>query len=166
MVVIDQYCTDEPFNKKKTPLFPLNCFHKTFLLIFFIGKNQSLIVNIPERKYTEKKVYENKFSWYKCFIISKILKLYFFSNGKSVHYNGASLLQWRSVRLDVTLNAGDIAGIGWERTDESPVQGQTPKGRVYFTYRGRLLSSNMEDVSGGMFPVVHVQKKVSVISHI
>ncbi|XP_063396384.1 probable E3 ubiquitin-protein ligase HECTD4 [Mytilus trossulus] len=83
----------------------------------------------------------------------------FLNNGKSVHYNGASLLQWRSVRLDVTLNAGDIAGIGWERTDESPVQGQTPKGRVYFTYRGRLLSSNMEDVSGGMFPVVHVQKK-------
>ena len=85
-----------------------------------------------------------------------------FSNGKSVHYNGASLLQWRSVRLDVTLNAGDIAGIGWERTGESPPQGQTPKGRVYFTYRGRLLSAYMEDVSGGMFPVVHIQKKVSL----
>ncbi|XP_055995500.1 probable E3 ubiquitin-protein ligase HECTD4 isoform X2 [Ostrea edulis] len=81
------------------------------------------------------------------------------NNGKAVHYNGASLLQWRSVRLDVTLNAGDIAGIGWERTGESPVQGQTPKGRVYFTYNGRRLNAYMDDVSGGMYPVVHIQKK-------
>ena len=88
------------------------------------------------------------------------IKIFFLSNGKSVHYNGASLLQWRSVRLDVALNAGDIAGIGWERTGDAPVQGHKPKGRVYFTYRGRLLSSNMEDVSGAMFPVVHIQKKV------
>lgn len=82
------------------------------------------------------------------------------SNGKAVHYNGASLLQWRSVRLDVALNAGDVAGIGWERTGESPVQGQTPRGRVYFTYNGRRLNAYMDDVSGGMFPVVHIQKKV------
>ena len=86
--------------------------------------------------------------------------LSFYSNGKAVHYNGASLLQWRSVRLDVTLNAGDVAGIGWERTGESPVQGQTPRGRVYFTYNGRRLNAYMDDVSGGMFPVVHIQKKV------
>ena len=86
-----------------------------------------------------------------------------FSNGKAVHYNGASLLQWRSVRLDVTLNAGDIAGIGWEKTGDTIVQGQIPRGRVYFTYRGRLLSAHMEDVAGGMFPVVHIQKKVRVI---
>ncbi|KAJ8312853.1 hypothetical protein KUTeg_010226 [Tegillarca granosa] len=83
----------------------------------------------------------------------------FLNNGKAVHYNGASLLQWRSVRLDVILNAGDIAGIGWERSGEAPVQGQTPKGRVYFTYNGRRLSAYMDDVSGCMYPVVHIQKK-------
>ncbi|XP_062590799.1 probable E3 ubiquitin-protein ligase HECTD4 isoform X2 [Saccostrea cucullata] len=83
----------------------------------------------------------------------------FLNNGKAVHYNGASLLQWRSVRLDITLNAGDIAGIGWERTGESPVQGQTPRGRVYFTYNGHRLNAYMDDVSGGMYPVVHIQKK-------
>lgn len=82
------------------------------------------------------------------------------SNGKAVHYNGASLLQWRSVRLDVTLCAGDVAGIGWERTGEPPIQGQTPKGQVYFTYNGRRLSAAVEDVSGCMYPIVHIQKKV------
>lgn len=93
-------------------------------------------------------------------IHDNIVFLSFYSNGKAVHYNGASLLQWRSVRLDVTLNAGDVAGIGWERTGESPVQGQTPRGRVYFTYNGRRLNAYMDDVSGCMFPVVHIQKKV------
>ena len=38
-----------------------------------------------------------------------------FSNGRAVHYNGASLLQWRSIRLDISLGAADVIGIGWER---------------------------------------------------
>lgn len=84
----------------------------------------------------------------------------FHSNGKAVHYNGASLLQWRSVRLDCTVNAGDIAGIGWERTGDAPVLGETPKGKVYFTYNGRRLQPWIDDVAGAMFPVVHIQKKV------
>ncbi|KAK3084084.1 hypothetical protein FSP39_007865 [Pinctada imbricata] len=83
----------------------------------------------------------------------------FLNNGKAVHYNGASLLQWRSVRLDANLTAGDIAGIGWERNGESPGQGQVPKGRVYFTYNGKRMNAFMDDVSGAMFPVVHIQKK-------
>ncbi|OWF52164.1 E3 ubiquitin-protein ligase HECTD4 [Mizuhopecten yessoensis] len=81
------------------------------------------------------------------------------NNGKAVHYNGASLLQWRSVRLDVFLNAGDIAGIGWERTGDAPAHGQTPRGRVYFTHNGQRLNAFMDDVSGAMYPVVHIQKK-------
>ncbi|XP_062574144.1 probable E3 ubiquitin-protein ligase HECTD4 [Saccostrea cucullata] len=76
----------------------------------------------------------------------------FLNNGKALHYSGASLLQCRSVRLDITLNAADIAGIGWERTGESPVQGQNPRGRVYFTYNGHGLNAYMGDVSGGMYP--------------
>ena len=83
-----------------------------------------------------------------------------FSNGKAVHYNGASLLQWRSVRLDVSIGAGDIAGVGWERTGDTPVHGETPKGKVYFTYNGRKLTAYIDDVSGAMYPVVHIQKKV------
>ena len=83
-----------------------------------------------------------------------------FSNGKAVHYNGASLLQWRSVRLDVSIGAGDIAGVGWERNGDGPGQGETPKGKVYFTHNGRRLAAYIDDVSGAMYPVVHIQKKV------
>ncbi|XP_043571193.1 probable E3 ubiquitin-protein ligase HECTD4 [Chiloscyllium plagiosum] len=84
----------------------------------------------------------------------------FHNNGRAVHYNGSSLLQWKSVRLDVTLSPGDVAGIGWERSDGTPPPpGQPSKGRVYFTYCGQRLSPFLEDVSGGMWPVVHIQKK-------
>ncbi|KAH0502250.1 putative E3 ubiquitin-protein ligase HECTD4 [Microtus ochrogaster] len=84
----------------------------------------------------------------------------FHNNGRAVHYNGSSLLQWKSVRLDVTLSPGDVAGIGWERTEGTPPPpGQPAKGRVYFTYCGQRLTPYLEDVSGGMWPVVHIQKK-------
>lgn len=59
---------------------------------------------------------------------------------------------------------GDVAGIGWERTEGTPPPpGQPAKGRVYFTYCGQRLTPYLEDVSGGMWPVVHIQKKVSHI---
>ncbi|PNI64599.1 HECTD4 isoform 3 [Pan troglodytes] len=78
----------------------------------------------------------------------------FHNNGRAVHYNGSSLLQWKSVRLDVTLSPGDVAGIGWERTEGTPPPpGQPAKGRVYFTYCGQRLLPYLEDVSGGMWPV-------------
>lgn len=83
------------------------------------------------------------------------------SNGRVVHYNGSSLLQWKSVRLDLSLNAGDIAGIGWERVGDGVLlPGQTVKGIVYFTYNGRKLTGTLDDVAGGMWPAVHIQKKV------
>ncbi|KAJ3603715.1 hypothetical protein NHX12_028456 [Muraenolepis orangiensis] len=84
----------------------------------------------------------------------------FHNNGRAVHYNGSSLLQWKSVRLDVALLPGDVAGIGWERSEGTPPPpGQAPKGRVYFTYCGQRLSPTLEDVAGGMWPLVHIQKK-------
>ena len=39
------------------------------------------------------------------------------------------------------------------------VPGQSVKGRVYFTHNGRRQLGVMDDVSGGMWPVVHLQKK-------
>ena len=84
------------------------------------------------------------------------------SNGKAVHYNGTSLLQWRSVRLDVTLGVGDVAGIGWERsTEQTPGGGSIPKGTVFFTFRGQRLTATLDNVAGAMYPVVQIQKKVS-----
>ncbi|XP_029685253.1 LOW QUALITY PROTEIN: probable E3 ubiquitin-protein ligase HECTD4 [Takifugu rubripes] len=88
----------------------------------------------------------------------------FHNNGRAVHYNGSSLLQWKSVRLDVALLPGDVAGIGWERSEcTPPPPGQAPKGRVYFTYGGQRLLPILEDVAGGMWPLVHIQKKNSKI---
>lgn len=59
-------------------------------------------------------------------------------------------------------STGDVAGIGWERTEGTPPPpGQPAKGRVYFTYCGQRLGPYLEDVSGGMWPVVHIQKKAS-----
>ena len=85
------------------------------------------------------------------------------SNGKAVHYNGTSLLQWRSVRLDVTLGVGDVAGIGWERsTEQAPGAGSmaVPKGTVFFTFRGQRLAATLDNVAGAMYPMVQIQKKV------
>ncbi|KAK3804042.1 hypothetical protein RRG08_062412 [Elysia crispata] len=83
----------------------------------------------------------------------------FLNNGKAVHYNGSSLLQWRSVRLEVNVGAGDVAGIGWERSGDATSSGQTPKGQVYFTYNGQRLNASLDNVSGALYPVVHIQKK-------
>ncbi|KAL8604631.1 hypothetical protein ACOMHN_013411 [Nucella lapillus] len=85
----------------------------------------------------------------------------FLNNGKAVHYNGTSLLQWRSVRLDVTLGVGDVAGIGWERAaDQAPAPAPaTPKGTVFFTFRGQRLTATLDNVAGAMYPVVQIQKK-------
>lgn len=33
------------------------------------------------------------------------------SNGRAVHYNGSSLLQWKSVRLDVALLPGEMRNL-------------------------------------------------------
>lgn len=59
---------------------------------------------------------------------------------------------------------GDVAGIGWERSEcTPPPPGQAPKGRVYFTYGGQRLIPILEDVAGGMWPLVHIQKKVGLL---
>ncbi|XP_038054835.1 probable E3 ubiquitin-protein ligase HECTD4 isoform X2 [Patiria miniata] len=85
----------------------------------------------------------------------------FHNSGRGVHYSGASLLQWKSLRLDMTLNIGDIAGIGWERDADwgNHGPGQQARGRVFLTYNGRRLSATLDGVAGGMWPVVHVQKR-------
>lgn len=62
--------------------------------------------------------------------------------------------------------SGDVAGIGWERSEGTPPPpGQPAKGRVYFTYCGQRLLPFLEDVSGGMWPVVHIQKKVTMVAN-
>ena len=53
---------------------------------------------------------------------------FFYSNGRVVHYNGASLLQWRSIRLDIpALSTNDVIGIGWEKTSEQGGSATAPR---------------------------------------
>ena len=84
--------------------------------------------------------------------------MFFHNNGRVVHYNGPSLLHWRSLRFDVQLNPGDTLGLGWEKLFEA--SDNTPaSGRVYFTINGAKLDGGLEYVNGNMYPVVHIQKK-------
>lgn len=87
------------------------------------------------------------------------------SNGRAVHYNGSSLLQWKSVRLNITLGPGDVVGCGWEKyADGRSGNANEMKGIVFFTFNGMRLPAVLEDVLGGMWPIVHIQKKVSSLS--
>ena len=61
------------------------------------------------------------------------------------------------MRLDLAMAPGDVVGIGWEKRADSTPQ---PRGDVYFTHRGRRQAPIIEDVSGALWPVVHIQKKV------
>eukprot|EP00092_Neocalanus_flemingeri_P030552 GFUD01033172.1.p1 GENE.GFUD01033172.1~~GFUD01033172.1.p1 ORF type:complete len:4225 (-),score=861.78 GFUD01033172.1:307-12981(-) len=84
--------------------------------------------------------------------------MFFHNNGRVVHYNGQSLLQWRSLRFDVQLNPGDTLGIGWEKLFDASANIPS-SGTVYFTLNGVKLDQALEEVSGNMYPVVHIQKK-------
>ena len=84
--------------------------------------------------------------------------MFFHNNGRVVHYNGQSLLQWRSLRFDVQLNPGDTLGIGWEKLFDASANIPS-SGTVYFTLNGVKLDQALEEVSGNMYPVIHIQKK-------
>ncbi|MEQ2216515.1 hypothetical protein XENOCAPTIV_017459, partial [Xenoophorus captivus] len=80
--------------------------------------------------------------------------------GHRGHQHSTSMFSYDG--LLIWVNTGDVAGIGWERSEGTPPPpGQAPKGRVYFTYGGQRLSPSLEDVAGGMWPLVHIQKKVN-----
>ncbi|KAL5256674.1 hypothetical protein ACHWQZ_G011808 [Mnemiopsis leidyi] len=76
----------------------------------------------------------------------------FHSNGRAYHYCGPTILAWKSVRLNVSVKVGDIAGIGW--TAANPAVG-----RVYFTLNGTVLQGEQQDVPAGLFPVIHIHRK-------
>jgi hypothetical protein len=56
----------------------------------------------------------------------------------------------------------DVIGCGWERLDPTEIEDNSRvTGRVYFTRNGKRLAEVLDGVSAGLFPVVHIQKKVS-----
>ena len=73
--------------------------------------------------------------------------LFLHNNGRAVHYNGSSVMQWRSIRLDRSLNPGDRVTVMFR------------DGRVMFSLNGVTSDQCFDDVTPEMYPVVHVQKK-------
>uniref|UniRef100_UPI00358EC7DF probable E3 ubiquitin-protein ligase HECTD4 n=1 Tax=Myxine glutinosa TaxID=7769 RepID=UPI00358EC7DF len=80
----------------------------------------------------------------------------FHNNGRVVHYNGSSLLQWKSIRLDISLVPGDVVGLGWQ-LNSTPGAGP-PQGRVFFCLNGHRMKADLDGVIAGMWPVIHMQK--------
>ena len=63
--------------------------------------------------------------------------------------------------LNLAMREHDVIGCGWER-QEGEFDGDTRVlGRVYFTRNGQRLTEVLDGVSPGLYPVVHIQKKVS-----
>ena len=73
--------------------------------------------------------------------------LFLHNNGRAVHYNGPSLLQWRSIRLERTLNPGDRVTV------------TCSGGKAMFALNDFPMEQCFDDVIPDMYPVVHIQKK-------
>ena len=73
--------------------------------------------------------------------------IFLHNTGRAVHYNGSNLMQWRSIRLDRSLNPGDRVTVTFR------------DGRVMFSLNGVTSDQCFDDVTPEMYPVVHIQKK-------
>ena len=50
----------------------------------------------------------------------------------------------------------DVIGCGYKRAED-----QADKGTVYFTCNGERLAESLDGVQSGLWPVLHIQKKVT-----
>lgn len=85
------------------------------------------------------------------------------STGRAVHYEPGGPLAWTSVTLNLSMREHDVIGCGWERLEPAEIEDNPHvTGRVYFTRNGKRLAEVFDGVSTGLFPVVHIQKKVCI----
>ena len=83
------------------------------------------------------------------------------SSGRAIHYVTGGPLSWTSVTLNLSMREHDVIGCGWERLDPTDIEDNSQvTGRVYFTRNGKRLAEVLDGVCAGLFPVVHIQKKV------
>ena len=54
------------------------------------------------------------------------------------------------------MKENDVIGCGYKRGED-----QSDKGLVYFTYNGDRLEQDLEGAQSGLWPVIHIQKKVT-----
>lgn len=73
-------------------------------------------------------------------------------------YRAGGLLQWKTVSLNVVMKENDIIGCGYKKAED-----HSDKGLVYFTYNGQRLAENLDGVQSGLWPVIHIQKKVKIL---
>jgi len=78
------------------------------------------------------------------------------SNGRAVLYRTGGLLHWKTVSLNIVMKENDVIGCGYKRGED-----QSDKGLVYFTYNGDRLEQDLEGAQSGLWPVIHIQKKVT-----
>ncbi|XP_048583049.1 probable E3 ubiquitin-protein ligase HECTD4 isoform X2 [Nematostella vectensis] len=75
-------------------------------------------------------------------------------NGIAVHYTEGGFTAWQTINTEVSLLKGHVIGCGYSRTDS-----RSDTGLVYFTHNGQRLHGSLGNVSAGLWPVVHLQKK-------
>ena len=65
-------------------------------------------------------------------------------------------MRWNKINADHLIKAGDVVGCGWLKEGTS-----TNKGVVCFTFNSVRLEQTFKDSPTGLYPFIHVQKKVS-----
>ena len=58
------------------------------------------------------------------------------------------------------MKENDIIGCGYKKAED-----QSDKGLVYFTCNGVRLADSLDGVESGLWPVIHIQKKVKLLSY-
>ena len=86
------------------------------------------------------------------------------SNARIVHYKGANLLAWKSIRVNDTLKAGDEVKVSWNiDNDQADNAGS---GRVLFEVNGNAVAESIDQVRSGLVPTLHLQQKGASIKAI
>ena len=94
-----------------------------------------------------------------CFL--RPIRCFFSSNGRAVLYRTGGLLHWKTVSLNIIMKENDVIGCGFERNED-----QSANGLVYFTCNGDRLAGDLDGVQSGLWPVIHIQKKVRNIQEL
>ena len=78
------------------------------------------------------------------------------STGRAYVY-GSGVLDRKSFPFDIRMKTGDVLGMGWMRQVGTP-----SVGTLFVTLNGNKLESQIDNVQANLWPIVHLQKKVSL----
>lgn len=72
-----------------------------------------------------------------------------------MHYRRGGFTFWETTNTGIALTSNHVIGCSYTRSEEN-----VDKGSVYFTHNGQRLPGLLNGVGAGLWPVVHLQKKV------